>query len=203
MTKPKAKKETKGKSRKKGLPWFAWLGIGLGIVATIAFIRTYPISGPAGSSHLGEPKAAIIDQLYSLQPNEAFIGQVTNVLEDYGFEVDLYQGDAIIVDLYRKLPAHNYKLIIFRAHSGLLGKEGEIIKRTCLFTNEPYSETKHITEQLTDQLAMARIDENHPWVFAIGDEFVTQSIEEDFNNTVIHNDGLLLPLYKGSRFGIC
>ncbi len=35
------------------------------------------------------PKAAIIDQLYSLQPNEAFISEVTRELEDYGFEIAL------------------------------------------------------------------------------------------------------------------
>ena len=46
MGKIRAKKQTKGKSRKKGLPWFAWLGIALGIVATIAFVRTYPINRP-------------------------------------------------------------------------------------------------------------------------------------------------------------
>ena len=32
-----------------------------------------------------ESKAAIIDQLYNLQPNEAFIEQTTQYLEDYGF----------------------------------------------------------------------------------------------------------------------
>ena len=131
------------------------------------------------------PKAAIVDQLYSLQPNEAFISEVSKELEDYGFEVDLHQGDDVTVNFYRQLPGCDYKLIIFRAHSGLLGREGEIIKRTCLFTNEPYSQTKHVAEQLSDQLAMARIDETHPWVFGIGDEFVTQSMEGEFGNTVI------------------
>ncbi len=130
-------------------------------------------------------KAAIVDQLYSLQPNPAFIHQMTQELEDYGFEVDLYQGDEVTVDLYRRLPSYGYKLIIFRAHSGLLGREGEIIKRTSLFTNEPYNQTKHVAEQLSDQLAMARIDENHPWVFGIGAKFVTQSMEGKFDNTVI------------------
>jgi hypothetical protein len=32
---------------------------------------------------------------------------------------------------------------------------------------------------------MARIDEYHPWVFGIGDEFVTRSMQGQFNNTVI------------------
>ena len=130
-------------------------------------------------------KAAIVDQLYSLQPNEAAIKQMTQELADYGFEVDVYQGDEVTVDLYRQLPGHGYKLIIFRAHSGLLGREGEIIKKTCLFSNEPYSQTRHVTEQLTEQLAMARISEHYPWVFAIGSKFVTQSMEEEFDNTVI------------------
>ena len=185
MAKLKAKKDTKGKFPERRLPWFVWLAIGLGIVAVVAFARTSPTCGPTGSSYPGELKAAIIDQLYVLQPNQDFIQQTTQELEDYGFEVDLYQGDEITVDLYRQLPGLGYKVIIFRAHAGLLGMEGEIIERTCLFTNEPYSERKHVAEQLSDQLAMARIDEHHPWVFAIGDEFVTQSMEGQFDNTVV------------------
>jgi hypothetical protein len=185
LAKIKARKQTQGKSHKRGLPWFAWLAIALGIVAIVVFVRSSPTSGPTGSSHPVELKAAIVDQLYALQPNQAFIQQTTKELEDYGFEVDLYQGDEITVDFYGKLPTYGYKLIIFRAHSGLLGSEGGTIKRTCLFTNEPYSQTKHIAEQLADQLAKARIDEHHPWVFGIGDEFVTQSMEGTFPNTVI------------------
>ena len=187
MAKLKAKKETEGKLPERRFPWFVWLAIGLGIIAVVAFVRSPPTSGPTNSSHPGEFKAAIVDQLHSLQPNEAFISEVTRELEDYGFEVDLYQGDEVTVDLYGRLPGYGYGygLIIFRAHSGLLGSEGEVIERTCLFTNEPYNETKHVAEQLSDQLAMARIDENHPWVFGIGDEFVTRSMEGEFNNTVI------------------
>lgn len=185
LAKPKAKKQTKGRPVKRGLPWFAWLAIVLGVVAVVALIRTSPASKPASLSHPSELRAAIIDQLHSLQPNVAFISNVTAQLEDYGFEVDPYQADSVTVDLYRRVPGHSYELIIFRAHCGLLGSEGEAIYRTCLFTNEPCRETKHVTEQLTDQLAMARIDQNHPWVFAIGDRFVTQTMEGQFDNTII------------------
>ena len=185
MSRYKARKQTQGKLPKGGLPWFAWLAIALGIVAVIAFVRICLPNEPANPNNPGELKAAIIDQLYSLQPNEAFISQMTQELEDYGFEVEIYRGDDVTVDFYKKLPSYDYKLIIFRAHSGLLSKKGKTIKRTCLFTNEKYSQTAHPVEQLSDQLAMARIDENHPWVFAIGDEFVTRSMEGEFDNTVI------------------
>ncbi len=155
----------------------------------LAFLTTslliLPACFQAPTTPAEPPKAAIVDQLYNLQPNEAFISEVTKELEDYGFAVALYQGDEVTVDLYRQLPSYGYKLIIFRAHSGLLGSKEETIERTCLFTNEPYSQTKHIAEQLSDQLAMARIDEHHPWVFGIGDEFVTQSMTGRFDNTII------------------
>ncbi|MFC1981113.1 hypothetical protein ACFLVN_02585, partial [Chloroflexota bacterium] len=67
-----------------------------------------------------QPKAAIIDQLYLLEDNPTFTKKTTEALEDYGFEIDLWQGNEITVYLYRKLPEYGYKVIIFRVHSWLL-----------------------------------------------------------------------------------
>ena len=129
--------------------------------------------------------AAIIDQLSVLNSNHTFLGQVTQQLEDYGFGVDLYEGEEITIDFYRELPQMNYQLIIFRAHSGLLSGEEGVVRITTLFTNETYSEIKHIQDQLNDRVAKARIDMNHPMVFSIKDSFITKSMEGDFDNTVI------------------
>jgi hypothetical protein len=132
-----------------------------------------------------EVKAAIIDQLYGLQPNGTFIVQITQYLEDYGCRVDLYQGDDITVDLYRKLPAHEYKLIIFRVHSGLLGADPEVTNKTWLFTAESYSSSRYISEQLTDQVTYAKTRDDTPWIFAISAKFVTDSMEGSFSDTAI------------------
>ena len=161
-----------------------YLSIALAVVI-VALLGLTLFGGCSAPSPELEAKAAIIDQLFVLKPNQAFIDETTDVLEAYGFTVDVYHGDEITVDFYGKLPTYGYKLIIFRAHSGLLGREGRTIKKTCLFTNQPYSETRHVTEQLTEQLAMARITEHYPWVFAIGAKFVTRSMEGQFDNTVI------------------
>jgi len=129
------------------LPWF------LLVILVIIELVLLPARSQTPSSPAKPPKAAIVDQLYSLQPNEDFISETTEELKNYSFEVDLYQGDDVTVDFYRQLPSYGYKLNIFRAHSGgLLGSKGKTIERTCLFTNEPYSETKHVAEQLSDQL---------------------------------------------------
>jgi hypothetical protein len=184
LTRAKAKKQTKGKPLKKGLPWFAWLLIALGIAAIVVFVRTYPIGQPSPNS-VGEPRAVIVDQLSSLQENETFVTNVTKELEDYGFEVDLYQGEEITVDFYRQLPAHGYKLIIFRAHSGLLAEDEDVILKTVLFTNEEYSGSKYVVEQLEDRLLMSRVGEGYPMVFGIPPEFIRESMNGKFDDTVV------------------
>ena len=135
------------------------------------------------------PKAAIIDQLYSLHPNQEFIAQMTELLEDSGFTVDLYQGKQVDVKFYKELPKHGYRLIIFRAHSGgmaLPTTSGAMVKgATYLFTDEAYTERKYVIEQLDDQLLPAEITKDYPNVFAINSKFITESMKDTFNNAVI------------------
>jgi hypothetical protein len=180
----KARKQSKGKPPKKGLPWFAWLLIALGIAGVVVFVRIYLVGQPSPNNGDGL-KAVIVDQLSSIRQNEDFLGNVTKELEDYGFEVDLYQGGNITVDFYRRLPTHGYKLIIFRAHSGLLAKDEVTIAQTTLFTNEEYSQLKHYDDQLHDRLVMARVGEGYPMVFGIPPKFIRESMKGEFDDTVV------------------
>jgi hypothetical protein len=187
MTKSKAKKQ-KGKPPKRVFPRFLWLVIPLVIAAIVAGVCLSPTGQPSPGKN-GEPSAAIIDQLYSMQPNQAFINKSTEILEAYGLKVDLYQGDEVTVDLCGKLPSYGYEVIIFRAHAGLLFHEEDsqavVREATCVFTNEPYSERKHISEQLNGELAKARVAEGYPTVFAVGARFTKHSMEGEFGNTAI------------------
>ena len=189
MTRVKAKKATHGKQAegkppKKGLPWFAWLFIALAIAVVVVLVRIYPM-GQHSPDNLGKPSAAIVDQLYNLQPNEAFVANVTTELEQYGFAVDLYQGDDITVDFYRELPTHGHKLIVFRAHSGLLGEGDLYIPKTVLFTNEKYSTGAYPTDQAFGRLVMGGAGPGQPIVFGITASFVTRSMKGGFDDTVI------------------
>lgn len=192
MTRAKAKKRTKGKPPKKGLPWYAWLFIALGVAGIVTFVRVYPM-GDHWPDYAGNATAAIIDQLSSFQENEQFIANVTKELEDYGFEVDVYQGSNVTVELYRKLPTYDYRLIIFRAHSGILRQDGEIMLRTVLFTNEPYTESGYPLEQVYEQLVMGGACQGCPMMFGITPKFVRaegvvghdRDMEGTFDDTVI------------------
>ena len=132
-----------------------------------------------------EARAAIVDQLYDVEPNPMFISQTTEALNHCGLTFDVYQGDEITVDFYRSLPTYGYKLIIFRVHSGLLTKEQEMKEGTWLFTNESYNRMKHIDERLAGRVVKARTAEDNPWVFAVGSDFIKHTAESQFDNTVI------------------
>ena len=191
MTKPKAK-NTQARPQKRSFRWL-WVTLAL-FIAVLAVIFasqrsqfiTPPI--PEGTS------AAIVDQLYSNYPNEDFTTNVTEDLEDCGFKVDIYQGDDVTVDLYRNLPAYDYELIIFRAHSGVIGPNPEhpdVESRTgiYLFTNEPFNRMKYTGEMLADELSPAYVLKGDPVYFAIGPKFITHSMNGNFNNTVVIVDG--------------
>jgi len=163
------------------------------LIALAVFTLTLPglalsTGCPAPSPDSGT-KAAIVDQLAILEPNQAFIDQITAELEVCGFEVDVYQGKEVSVKLYRQLPKYGYELIIFRAHAGLLKGEGDsqvvVTEETYLFTAEEYRQTRYVREQLDDQLLPAEMVADFPFVFAVNSKFVLGSMEGRFQDTVI------------------
>ena len=146
-------------------------------------------SNYSSENHDSPPKAAIIDQLFLLEPNQAFIEKTTEMLESYGFQVDLWQGKEVTVDFYRELPEYDYQLIVFRVHSGLLLAlvHSQVIpsETTYLFTGEAYTTSKYVAEQLTDRVTNAMMTTEYPLVFAINSEFIKTDLKGSFDNTAI------------------
>ena len=157
------------------------------LVLAVGLVMLWGCQGSVQNKNTPE-KAAIIDQLYILEPNPSFIDNASQLLESYGFTVDLWQGSEVTVDFYRKLPTMGYKLIIFRVHSGLLTdiKVGETPAQetTYLFTSENYTTVKYIKDQLTDKVSSAMISDKMPLVFAVNSAFV-KGTGGRFDNTVV------------------
>ncbi len=196
MSKRKARKQTRANrpARKQGgvrefitrLPRFAQIGIALAVVGVVV-LAVVLIAGRPPAHNTGGPRAAIVDQLYNLQPNEEFVANVTAQLEEFGFEVDLYQGDDIDVRFYRGLATRGHKLILFRVHAGLVIENGEVLDKTLLFTNEEYSASRYPVEQLSDRLGKGSAGEGYPMMFGITAGFVASStsMSGTFDDTVI------------------
>lgn len=148
---------------------------------------------PEAGSDL-QPRAAIIDQLYLLSPNQAFIDKATGLLESYGFSVDVWQGEQVTVDFYREMAGYGYRLIILRAHGGIMLRVNQqggaaVQEETFLFTGEIYQEGKHPTEQLSDRVQKALMTPDYPLVFAVNPSFIRKELGGSFNDTVVINMG--------------
>jgi len=180
-----SRKVAKGNSRRGIGVSYVWVITVLVIAAGISIYCVLRADEQADLAESQEPRAAIIDQLHVIEPDTVFIEQATRLLEGYGFAVDLYQGTEVNVALYCRLPRYGYRLIVFRVHSALRADGDGQNYSTWLFSNEPYSETRYLEQQLGDRLGRATIDESHPWVFAVSSGFVTEDMEGDFDNAAI------------------
>ncbi len=136
-----------------------------------------------------ELKAAIIDQLSTYYPNQAFINEATEILETHGFTVDVWSGEETTASFYRELPQYGYKLILFRTHLGiahLVGDSEKVpLEITSLFTGEKYTTTKYVAGQLSGSIMEAQMTEDLPTVFAINPKFITDNMKGEFNDTAI------------------
>jgi len=133
-------------------------------------------------------KAAIVDQLSLTFPNQTFIETATNTLKQAGYTVDYYPGEKVTVEFYKNLPTHGYRLIILRVHSTATNPvktEGPVT----LFTSERYDRSKHVYEQLSDQLILVAFSQDEMkegiTYFGINPPFVTQCVNGKFQSTII------------------
>ena len=177
-------KRVQGKRLWRRLPRSAWISIAVVLAVAGVLAGIYGV-GRSSPGYAGPPRAAIVDQLSVMLVNEEFLTEVTTELEEFGFEVDLYQGEEVDVKLYRELPARGYKLIIFRAHSGLVGEGEEVHVQTLIFTNESFSMARHWSDLFAGRLHMATVGEGYPEVFGIPREFITDGMEGEFDDTIV------------------
>lgn len=133
-------------------------------------------------------KAALVDHLSLTSPNQSFVDDATEILEQAGYTVDYYPGEEVTVEFYKSLPTHGYRLIILRVHSAATVLEGnEIVEApVSLFTSENYSQTRYVWEQLNGQLVVALYTVSEPLCyFGIAPKFVTTSMNGKFQNTIV------------------
>ncbi len=145
-----------------------------------------PVLAGCASKEPDTLRAAVIDQVAILEHNDSVIGEVTASLQRDGFKVDLFQGDKVDIDLYRRLPSLGYQVIVFRTHSGRYSGAGGVAQKgTYLLSGEPYQRSRYTSEQLKGQLISASITPDSSRVFAINDSFISESMKGQFKGTTV------------------
>jgi len=154
-------------------------------------ILAYSTLGPRNPPFVDyTPAVAIVDHLSIQWPDQNFLQTIQTILNETSLKVEYYPNEDITVDFYRKLPSHNYKLIIFRVHSTAeCSAEGQP-PYVVFFTSETYSTTKHVSEQLDMRLVYVNFPENEPpGYFGITPLFIEASMEGRLNDTIIISMG--------------
>jgi hypothetical protein len=175
------------------------------VVAVVACLGALSGEGSPGptAGMRSAPKAVIVDQLSSRNPDPAFVETATATLEEAGYSVDYHGADEVTVEFLRDLPTHYYDLVILRAHSAIPGKDltlptdvdptvlERITRRigdeVLLFTSEPYDETAYLDEQKALRLfpVVYRGDPMSDSYFAIASRFVESSMRGRFDGATI------------------
>jgi hypothetical protein len=133
-------------------------------------------------------RCAVVDQLSSMYANPEFITEAVSILEDYGFEADVYHGDEVTVGFWETLPQLGYSLIVLREHASMREDQPDG-KKLWMFTSEEYSRMRYYLAQIRDQVAGSKAHLDAETVFSISSRYITDCMEGNFDNTVIVNMG--------------
>jgi hypothetical protein len=173
------------------------------VVCVLAAVPAAFLLLRGGSAEQPPLKAAILDQLSSRTPNQAFADSAATILANAGYDVEYYPGDAVDVEAYRALATHDYNVIILRAHSAVPKKDlalptnvdqaildqimGKIGDDVLLFTSQPYDGNAYLDDQKGLRLfpVVYAGDDMSKTYFAISAGFVESNMGHFDGTTII------------------
>lgn len=136
----KARKKVKKRSKKKILLFLVI------IIFTISIASYFGFHGLSQNTKTEKGtivrKAAIIDGLSEDIPNPSLINEMSNLLRSSGYEVTIFNGSQVNIELFRNLPEMGFTLIIMRLHGGRIQQPIGLFIGSGLFA-EPFSEGKY------------------------------------------------------------
>ena len=144
--------------------------IGLLILADSSRIRE------RGGDH--NLRVAIFDPLAERGGGQGFTDSCADLFESTGCDVVIYSGSEVTVSLLKRVP-RGLDVLILRVHSGVFEDT------VWLFTAEEYDSSRHILEQLSGELHIARTTPSTDPLFAVGSKFVRNYMKGRLQDTLI------------------
>jgi hypothetical protein len=170
---------SKASKVRRGLKWKAVLPA-VFIVAVILALILYFHQPSHQSNHVRAPRAVIIDGLALTKPNPQFIEEAEDVLSKVGFDVDVYVGSNVTINLLMNIGG--YELIVLRVHSAIDTKSGFLY----LFSTERYNLTGYLYEQISGAVREAyTFNEREGPYFALRADLLGCSSRDGLNDSSI------------------
>lgn len=181
----RAKRRAPAKTTTPG--WLPWGLVGVGLLIAVAVIGSRLLAPQPPAAVETDLRGVVIDQLSPEDANDSLRSAVRADMRKFGLEVREIEGDEVTVQTYRSLGNSGPSVLLIRSHSGILTLEGDEEQHiTALFTNEPYSKAKYVTEQLRDRvLIVRRHEQDEQLKFGVSPLFILHSMEENLSRTVV------------------
>jgi hypothetical protein len=167
--------------------WLDLIGYGalLGFIVTVGYLVAptiqFDLQIQTSTSGSQVTRAAIIDQLSSVQSGSDLIAWTVNILQQRGISVDAFLPGDVTVAFYATLASKGYGLIILRVHTGL----GNPSSPLGLFTNEPYDPNRYVLEQANGLVGAAQTEPGTPVLFAVTSKFIRERMGGNLNGAII------------------
>lgn len=178
-------KKRSRKKRDKKLHTRKLITLSVALVAAIALGVAYHfITVNSSQSRPAILKAAIIDGLSEDFPNPRFMREVTSLLESAGYNVTIFNGSEVNVELFRKLPTMDFSLIIMRLHGGRIQQPIGLFIGSGIFA-EPFREDKYEYEYRSGYFLKGVAYVGGREYFVITPHYVLEKFEGRFPNSIV------------------
>ncbi len=149
-------------------------GLILGTLAIASAVILLVVTAPSTPPYTRA--VIILDTLPNTGP-ETFATRCRAILEPAGYTVETYTGTEVTVERIKNLK--DYPIVVLRMHSSVFN-DG-----VWFYTGEPYSNTEHVLEQLTNELHIGRTSPTSEPTFAIGSTYIRKNLEDDLDGAII------------------
>ena len=136
----------------------------------------------------GRVSVTIIDPL-SPDSEAEFTSSCVELFGSTGYDVEVIRGSEVSVDRLKSIPS-GCSALVMRVHSGVFEDS------VWFFTGERYDSTRHVLEQLTNEVHIARATMGSDLYFAVGSSFVRRFMKEELEGVLVilmGCDGLASP----------
>ena len=159
------------------------------LIALFAVIGLLIVADSLGREQkLERVSVTIIDSL-SADSEAEFTSSCVEFFFSARYDVEVIGGSEVSVDRLKSIPS-GCSALVMRVHSGVFEDS------VWFFTGERYDSTRHVLEQLANEVHIARATRGSDLFFAVGSSFVRRFMKEELEGALVilmGCDGLASP----------
>ncbi|NQT07503.1 hypothetical protein HQ586_00350 [Candidatus Bathyarchaeota archaeon] len=148
------------------------------LMTLFAVIGLLIVADSLGKEQEPERVSVIIIDPLSPYSEGDFTSSCVELFRSAGYDVEVIGGSEVSVDRLKSIPS-GCSALVMRVHSGVFEDS------VWFFTGERYDSTRHVLEQLANEVHIARATRDSDLFFAVGSSFVRRFMKEELEGALV------------------